>query len=630
MNLFGFNLLANAWLLALIPPLVAFYFLKLKRPRLEIPSLVLWRQVVNDNRVNSPFQRFKRNILLYLQLLLLVLLILAAMHPYWRGNAARANNVPVLIDVSASMAALDKPGGRSRLDEARERVQEMIDGLLTDQKLCLISFDRTARRLTGFTNNKRVLTDALDKLKVTDVASDLEEALRMAQALYLTADFQRVLIYSDGNFPSRADVDLSFQPDLQLLDPPGANAGITTLNAKRGSGGLWDVFVSVEASSDQVMTATVQVIQDGQALEPQVVTVSKKDGERLIYPIATEEATQLEVRLKSEGFDALASDNVAYLDLKAPRKLWVYTPPGMISYRMALGATNDVRVFPQAGQEQTTETEFDLVISNNAKDLGMDAKAYFFTGVMPQDVAEIVTIKDDGTTVVDWQRTAPLLDYVELAELMVLDNPVWAGEKQHEALELLGYEVIADAQGGPLLLRKLEEEKTFYYALFDTDRSTLPYRLGFPIMVSNLVRVAMHRAGLSELSANRTGVLPAMSQLPPDKSLTVKGPDGLARPFTSDQQGRLWGVAAPHVGRYRVSAGSQVKAQFGVSLLDVSETRLTQVKQIEANEHVVAASTQKLKQDHSFWPKLALLALVVLIVEWWFFQRRPGGRKRPA
>ena len=82
MNLFGFNLLANAWLLALIAPLVAFYFLKLKRPRLEIPSLVLWRQVVNDNRVNSPFQRFKRNILLYLQLLLLILLILAAMHPY--------------------------------------------------------------------------------------------------------------------------------------------------------------------------------------------------------------------------------------------------------------------------------------------------------------------------------------------------------------------------------------------------------------------------------------------------------------------------------------------------------------------------------------------------------------------
>ena len=57
--------LANqwAWLFLLLVPLVIFYFLKLKRPRLEIPSLALWRSVLNDQRVNSPFQRFKRNIL---------------------------------------------------------------------------------------------------------------------------------------------------------------------------------------------------------------------------------------------------------------------------------------------------------------------------------------------------------------------------------------------------------------------------------------------------------------------------------------------------------------------------------------------------------------------------------------
>ena len=89
MNWFGFNLLSSAWLFFLIPPLVAVYFLKLKRPRLEIPSLVLWSRVLNDNRVNSPFQRFKRNILLLLQLLLLLLIILAAMQPFWRGNADR-------------------------------------------------------------------------------------------------------------------------------------------------------------------------------------------------------------------------------------------------------------------------------------------------------------------------------------------------------------------------------------------------------------------------------------------------------------------------------------------------------------------------------------------------------------
>ena len=51
----GFLTPSGAWLLLLIPPLVALYFLKLKRPQLEIPSLVLWRQVLSDSRVNAPF-----------------------------------------------------------------------------------------------------------------------------------------------------------------------------------------------------------------------------------------------------------------------------------------------------------------------------------------------------------------------------------------------------------------------------------------------------------------------------------------------------------------------------------------------------------------------------------------------
>src|SRR5260370_40289313 len=107
----GFNALSYGWLATLVAPLVLFYFLKLKRPRLEIPSLVLWRQVLQDNRVNSPFQRFKRNLLLLLQLLLLAFLVLAAMQPYWRGHVSQTKRLPVLIDNSASMSPSGKAGG---------------------------------------------------------------------------------------------------------------------------------------------------------------------------------------------------------------------------------------------------------------------------------------------------------------------------------------------------------------------------------------------------------------------------------------------------------------------------------------------------------------------------------------
>ena len=55
------------------------------------------------------------------------------------------------------MAALDRKDGVSRLDVAREKVREIIDGLLADQELCLVSFSRTARRRTSFTSNSKIL-----------------------------------------------------------------------------------------------------------------------------------------------------------------------------------------------------------------------------------------------------------------------------------------------------------------------------------------------------------------------------------------------------------------------------------------------------------------------------------------
>jgi Ca-activated chloride channel family protein len=183
----GFHALSMAWLFALLAPLVAFYFLKLKRPRQDVSSLALWQQVINDQRVNSPFQKFKRNLLLLLQILLLTLLVLAAMQPFLQARPDRLKRLPILIDCSASMAALDKPGGQSRLDAAKEKVRKLIDGMSPDQEYCLVAFARTARKVVGFTNNKRVLLDGLDEIAVEDVTSEIEDALRMAQALARTA-----------------------------------------------------------------------------------------------------------------------------------------------------------------------------------------------------------------------------------------------------------------------------------------------------------------------------------------------------------------------------------------------------------------------------------------------------------
>ena len=624
MNWGGFQALSHLWLLSLLAPLVLFYFLKLKRPRAEIPSLVLWRQVLQDHRVNSPFQRFKRNLLLLLQVLLLLFLVLAALRPYWRGGPGQHRRLPVLVDCSASMGALDKPGGVSRLAEAKHRVREMIDGMASGQELCLIAFANTPRKLTGFTNNKRLLRDALDQLEVADVASDLEPALRLAQALGRSEPFDEALLFSDGNFPPRVNFDLSFKLNFQRLSPAGPNLGITALGAQRAAAGGWDVFVQIEGSAEAEGNASVELFQDGISMARERITIARGHAQRMVFQTRTEHAASLRVQLTPDGFDSLSADNVAYLDLPESRPLRVFVPKSLVSYRHALQGMPGLELFPQTSGDEASGG-FDLVISDRPQDLDLAARTRVSVGFIPPDLQRFIESGTNGSTVVDWRRDAPVLQHVQLADLVVLDQPRFAANAGESDLENLGYEALIHGQHGPLLVRKKDADALRFALLFHTDRSTLPYRVGFPILVENLVQAALEQAGLAEALAGRTGVLPPLT-LAPHGRYQIQTPGQPVEAVTADDHGIVSGVAAPQAGYYSILENGAQRRRVGVGLLSPSETSLAGVAQIEFNERLqVAAAASVVKTDWPLWPPLLLGALGVLLVEWWFFQKKPGG-----
>jgi len=621
--------LANqwAWLFLLLVPLIIFYFLKLKRPRLEIPSLALWRSVLNDQRVNSPFQRFKRNILLLLQILLLLCLVLAAMQPFVPSGADRANYLPILIDTSASMAAVDA-AGKSRLDEAKTEVRKLIDNMLSDQRLCLISVSSTARQLTDFTDNQRVLRDALDRLEVSQVASRLEDGLRLTQALARTVPIETTVLYTDGNVPPEVDFELPFQLNYQQIPPAGKNIGITALNARR-SDTRWDVFVRVEGTKpaqgtdDAPTSAAVTLLQNGKELANEMISLTAGQSQRIVFPVETEGAGVLEVRLKPEGFDSLASDNVAYLDLPVGRPLAVYCAPDLESFRHALRGNKDVVLYP-SNEGESKAASYDLVISDRKADADLEAATFLFVGILPDDLTKLVHMEEKIAQVIDWQRSAPLLQHVLLTDVQIAERPVSAEGVRDRDFEEVGYEILAQGRTGPLVLRKEAASRTAYYLLFHTDRSTLPYRVGFPILVSNTVQIAMKQAGLSEIRGQQTGVLPPRS-LKPNQVYQVQAPDGSIFEARTSTDGTLAGVATPTIGRYIIREGSTEVASIGVSLLTVTETSLATVPQLQFREMSVGAAGTMLKSDHPLWGVFAIIGFTLLLVEWWYFQRRPGG-----
>ena len=616
-----FTALSAAWLATLLVPLVAFYFLKLKRPRQDVSSLVLWRQVIADQRVNSPFQKFKRNLLLLLQILLLALLVLAAMQPLWKSGASRAERLPVLIDVSASMAALDKAGGVSRLDAAKAQVRDIIARLPSDQQICLIAFSKSARRLTGFTNNKAELREALAAVEVEDVAGDLEEALRTAQALARGAAFDKVLLFSDGNFPAQTNFELSFRIDFQRLAPAGPNFGITACNARRGVTGQWDVFVQLAGSAGaKSNSGTVELVQDGAIIASESVTLVSGSAPRLVFKVGGEKPALLEARFTPRGFDSLASDNRAWLALPPVRALAVYVPPALVSYRHALESIDGLALFPR--DDTPLPASYDLVFANAEADLALPARVQCSVGFVPPDLQKLISLESGNANVIDWRRESPLLQHVTLTDVVLMDDPRNAADVTESSFANLGYEVLAHGPRGPLMLARFDGEALRVHLLFHTDRSTLPYRVAFPIFISNLVGAALRQAHLGEVDAAATGVLPPLA-LDPNRNYRIEGPAGFSREVGSDERGQLTGIPAAKAGEYTVSGGSGVVARVGASVLSMSESGLAAVEQIEFNDRLkVAAASAPVSSDRALWWPLACAGFGVLLIEWWFFNRR--------
>jgi len=620
MSWLSFYSLPSAIFLLLLIPLILFYFLKLRRPQVRISSLVLWQQVLNDQRVNSPFQKFKRNLLLLLQILMLLSLILALMQPFIPSGVARMRYLPILIDTSASMGSLDKPGGATRLDEAKERIRKIIDNLLPDQRVSLIAMSSTAKTLVDFTNNRKQLHTVLDRVEVEPKGSKPVDALRMAQALGRTYPITNVVIFSDGNIPERIDMELPFNVDYQKLPEGGGNLGIAGINARRKQNG-WEIFTRVESGKGATTSGVIELLVDGQKVSEEKVALDPNEGQRLAFLIETTEAASIECRLRPDGFDALEVDNVAYLELPLQRPLVVACSYDLATFRRALKTYSQMEIISQ-GDASGEARRVDCLISEVPQQTGIEALVNLYMGFVPEDLSGLISIDQKLAEVVDWQRNAQLLMHVNMNEVQITDQPTSAPGVTEKDFEKLGYEVLAHGKTGPLILVRDREGFLDYYLLFHPDRSTLPYRVGFPVLVNNLIEVALERAGLSEIRGSSTGSLP-LRQVEANKEYVIVGPDGSRETAQSGGDGLLSGIAAEKVGRYRIEQGGTQVASVGISLIQPLETSMKTVEDLEFPEVTVESSVDLLKSDTPIWHWLVLFGFAMLIVEWWYFHRRP-------
>ncbi|MCA9245904.1 MAG: BatA and WFA domain-containing protein [Planctomycetales bacterium] len=651
------TLSAGPWvLLALIPPaVVLLYFLKLKRVPLEVPSTYLWQKSIEDLHVNSIWQRLRKNLLLFLQLLLLLLIMLSLLRPGWRSTAGTKDRSIFLVDNSASMSAIDVQP--TRLAEAKRRIRELIDNMGSGDKAMIIAFADGAQVVQEFTDNRRRLRERLDAIEPTDENTSLDEALKLAAGLanpgrvafderdIQVADAQPADLYlfTDGKFPTVANFSLGNLTPIYVPigDPEVGNVGITAFSTRRheSKAGMLQAYAQLENNNSRDAKVTAEFYIDGELANAEQVTLAAGERQGLVFPFDSAGAARL--RLELSPRDPLRVDDVAYAVVNDPRRGRVLlVTPGNSALELALATARakelaEVETVIPAYLETETyriaaaEGHYDLVIFDQcAAGDALPRANTLSIGRVPSSAwgdAQAVP-KVANPQIIDTNRAHPImqlvdLDTIDIAEGAILSPPA-------------GATLLIESGAGPLAAiapRDGFEDAVFGFEIFGKDdagetyvNTNWPLRSSFPTFVFNMLQYLAGPADSVAGGSVRPGEPVRFRSVTGVASVDVDGPGGSRHEVKRNQQHEFQFSQTDHVGIYEIREGKNVTQRFAVNLFDSSESDIAPnpeaALQIGYVEVEGRSGWEFVRRE--LWKFLLLLALFVLAIEWYIYNRR--------
>ncbi|MCO6455164.1 MAG: VWA domain-containing protein [Pirellulaceae bacterium] len=222
--------LGAAWWSLLAAAIVLLYLLRVRVRRQPVSTSMFWSQVIEPGRPRFAWGPLRQIGSLLAQLLLLALLVAALLDPSLGGPRQEPRRVVLVVDQSASMQARD--AGPSRIELARREGRRLIHGLRPDDELAIIAAGSTTRVLCGLTSYEPELRRAVEGIQATDGPGRMGDAVELSRKIVDQQPEARIVVVTDGCL---AEHDVLSGEDLEvvLVGEPLDNVGITRFQPRR-------------------------------------------------------------------------------------------------------------------------------------------------------------------------------------------------------------------------------------------------------------------------------------------------------------------------------------------------------------------------------------------------------------
>jgi len=605
-------------LASLAIPIILLYMLKLRRKQVQVSSTFLWQQLLRDQQANAPWQKLKRNLLLILQLLILIALVIAFARPVLQVPVVATGSIIVLLDASASMNATDVTP--TRFEAGRNSALDLINGLSSASSMTLILVGETPQTLISAESDKSLLKNALSNAPASQGSANWQAAFALAAgSIRSEGGTAAIVIISDGGLP---ETGLPAIPGNISYIPIGEsqnNIAISALALRQAQASPL-LFAEV-TNYDQIdHNVLLSIYLNNELIDARQLALKANSSESLTLDDLPNTSGIYKAKItdpNNNSLDVLALDDTAFAIFQsaASRRVLLVSKGNLFLEQLlaSLPGIQPFRALPaENGTVQLPNDPFNLYILDgiipeqlpnaNLLFLNPASNSLFEVNGTYKEIQNVQLNEHPLTRFVDWSN-------IHVLQAKSVQTPEWA-------------DILIKSDAGPLVFAGETEGQRIAALTFDLRESDLPLQIAYPILFSNLINYLAPPSAFDSTQSLQPGESLSIVPQTDVSRIVIASPSNQAYTLPADQ---TTFTQTHELGYYAVnfiSENTNTVEYFAVNMFDGNESNIQPREMIQVGRVEVTPTISQQIGQRELWQWLAILALLVLIIEWQVFHRK--------
>ena len=592
----GFTNLWPLFLLITIPLLILLYILKKKYREEVIPSTLLWNEVYKNTRANTPWEKLRKNIMLLLQIIILLLLIFSLMRPFLNFGGKTYKNIILVIDNTASMAA--EYGDGTRLEEAKKLAKEVLSSTKDDTNTYIISFDGNSNLLQNGDFNKEISNEIISSISQSYNTGEINEIISFVKAIGEGIEEEyEVIAITDKDF-SLGDVN----GKVVSLANSGVNASIDNISHKF----LEDkvrVIATITNRGSGEYSGDFSIYDGEELITVEALELNEGENKTLTFDLSSIKSETLRGELSRK--DMILEDNTYnhVIGKKKVNKVLIVTEENLFLEKAFSSIQNTEVYKTNSASNLTSADSYDLYVFDGiTPDIIPSKGSILFINPSSNEFFNVISGGEGGEAKAVIGEVSKYLEDTTFtaAKYNSIEIPYYGRGFLNIDEDFIGFKGEVDG-------RKIAALS------FDLHNSDFPLKKEFPILMYELGENLIS-SGMVYKNNFKAGERIIAKGLSLDAAITVAYPNGDTLEISSGDEIR----EDNSLGIYKLNSLEE-KEMFSVNFPSEKEGN-TSINNISESENIANVKSD-LKRGLNISPLLIILAISVVAFEWIMYKR---------